>query len=171
MQVTSFGGMACSIAGGLDLFGDRWTLLILRDLMLGLRRHDDIRRSTGIPPTTLSSRLKKLEADGLVARRAYQERPPRQDYVLTEKGRDLWTVILAIAAWGDRHGASGRHAPPMRFVNRATGDDVVLRAVNAKTGAPVELRDLAALPGPGAEETVRRRLALATTEGVQNRGI
>ena len=87
MKPKSFAGMHCSIAGALELIGDRWALLVIRDLSLGLRRYDDLRASTGIPAATLAARLKHLQAAGIVERVRYQERPPRDEYRLTPKGR------------------------------------------------------------------------------------
>ena len=94
--------MRCSIAGALELIGDRWALLIIRDLSLGLSRYDDFRASTGIPAATLAARLRHLTASGIVERVRYQQRPPRDEYRLTPMGRDLWQVSLALREWGDR---------------------------------------------------------------------
>jgi DNA-binding HxlR family transcriptional regulator len=159
MRAKSFAGMTCSIAGALEAIGDRWALLILRDLMLGLSRYDDIQTSTGMPNTTLSERLKHLETHGLIARRQYQDRPPRFEYVLTEKGRDFWRVTLALAQWGDQWDASGAGAPPVEFVDKATGRRVVLAAVDAETGQAVPAQRLEARPGRGADELARWRLS------------
>ena len=92
MKSKSFAGMCCSIAGAMELIGDRWSLLLIRDLFLGLRRYDDLRSNLEIPPATLAARLKHLEASGIVDRVRYQQRPPRDEYQLTAKGRDLWKV-------------------------------------------------------------------------------
>ena len=112
MKSKSFAGMRCSIAGAVELIGDRWSFLLIRDLFFGLSRYDDFRASTGIPAATLAARLKHLEASGIIARVQYQERPPRDEYRLTAKGRDLWKVSLALREWGDRWDASGFGAPP-----------------------------------------------------------
>src|ERR1044072_2297049 len=103
--------MRCSMAGALEAIGDRWALLLIRDLSLGLRRYDELRASTGIPPATLAARLTHLVEGGLVERVRYQERPPRDEYRLTEKGRDLWMVTVALREWGDRWDASGFGVP------------------------------------------------------------
>ena len=95
MRAKSFEGMVCSIATVLDAVGDRWAMLILRDLVLGLRRYDDLRRSTGIANATLADRLRQLEQNGLIERRPYQSGPDRHEYLPTAKGRDI-TGILAI---------------------------------------------------------------------------
>lgn len=158
MKPKSFNGMACSIAGALELLGDQWKLLIVRDLFLGLARHDELLRSTGAPPTTLSSRLRQLEQSGIVEKIPYQNNPPRSEYGLTAKGRTIWPVLQALAQWGDQHDASGRGAPPVEFVDRETGRPVRLALVDAETGRPVAPHQVEPLPGPGADEMVHWRL-------------
>jgi len=98
----SYGLKSCPVARTLDLIGERWTLLILRDLLLqGPRRYQDFQESlAGVAPNTLSARLKELEASGLIARRLYNERPPRLEYYLTEKGRSLGPVMKSLREWG-----------------------------------------------------------------------
>lgn len=95
----------CPVARTLDLIGDRWTILLLRDLLLqGPRRFQDFQNSlTGIAPNTLSARLKSLEDDGLIRRELYNERPPRLEYVLTDKGKSLGPVLKALRDWGKKH--------------------------------------------------------------------
>ncbi len=99
--------MACPVARTLDVVGERWTLLILRDLFLfGPRRFRDLEESlAGIAPNTLSARLQHLEARGILVRRFYSEHPPRADYALTDKGRALGPVLKALKTWGEDHGA------------------------------------------------------------------
>lgn len=159
MRAKSFKGMACSIAGALELVGDRWAFLLLRDLSLGLSRYDEFRQSTDIPPNTLADRLRHLEAGGLVEKRAYQKRPPRHEYVLTDKGRDFWLVIAALAQWGDRWDVSGRGAPPMQLFDGATGRAVRLVAADAETGERVPADRLVTRAGPGADELAEWRFA------------
>src|SRR6476469_5574977 len=107
MRSKSFEGMACSIAGVLEAIGDRWAVLILRDLSLGLRRYEDLRTSTGITNATLSDRLKHLEDNELIERRRYQTGPDRYEYLLTRRGRDIILVIQALAQVGDKWAVSG----------------------------------------------------------------
>ncbi len=99
MKRTSLAGAACPIARTLDVIGEWWTLLIVRDAMVGARRFDDFRRS-GIADNILATRLKRLVEQGVFERRLYQEHPERYEYVLTEKGRDLALVVVAVATWG-----------------------------------------------------------------------
>jgi DNA-binding HxlR family transcriptional regulator len=158
MKSKSFAGMRCSIAGALEAIGDRWAILVLRDLALGLRRYDDLQASLGIPTTTLATRLKHLEAHGLIERVRYRERPPRDEYQLTEKGRGLWKVTTALREWGDRWDASGYGAPTIEVVDRDTGRDVRLALVDPATGQAVPRARVHFRPGPGADEHVRSLL-------------
>jgi DNA-binding HxlR family transcriptional regulator len=101
----TYGLKDCPVARTLDLIGERWTILILRDLFLqGARRYQDFQESlAGVAPNTLSARLQELEAQGLVERKLYSERPPRLEYHLTEKGRSLGPVLKALREWGRKH--------------------------------------------------------------------
>jgi DNA-binding HxlR family transcriptional regulator len=116
-------GQACPVAKSLELVGDRWTLLLVRDMLPGPRRFQDFQQSLpGIPPNILSDRLKRMEEHALATRRFYSDHPPRAEYALTDKGRELGVVVGALAAWGSRH------------VHRQT----VL--VHAECGHPVEIK-------------------------------
>jgi DNA-binding HxlR family transcriptional regulator len=157
MKSKSFDGMACSIAGVLEAIGDRWAVLILRDLSLGLSRYEDLRRSTGVTNATLSDRLKHLEDNELIERRRYQRNPERYEYALTPKGRDIILVIQALAQVGDKWAVSGNAGPPLKFVDRKTGHTVKLAMVD-ETGQRVRAQDLLPQAGPGADELVRWRL-------------
>jgi DNA-binding HxlR family transcriptional regulator len=158
MKARSFAGMRCSIAGALEHIGDRWALLLIRDLSLGLNRFEDLRASTGIPAATLASRLKHLVSSGIVERVPYNERPPRLEYQLTPKGRDLWKVSVALREWGDRWDASGFGAPTVEMVDRETGRPLTLSLVDAETGQAVPNNRATLRPGPGADDQVRRLL-------------
>src|SRR3982750_968444 len=94
-----FAAMHCSIARTAGVIADPWTLLVLRDLFLGVNRYEELRRDLGIATNMLADRLERLVADGLAERRRYQERPPRDEYLLTARGRDLFTVALTVMAW------------------------------------------------------------------------
>jgi len=158
MKSKSFDGMACSIAGVLEAIGDRWAVLILRDLSLGLRRYEDLRRSTGVTNATLSDRLKHLEDNELIERRRYQTNPERYQYFLTPKGRDTILVMQALLQVGDKWAVSGNAGPPLKFVDRKTGHAVRLAMVDNETGQRVKTRDLQPQAGPGADELIRWRL-------------
>jgi DNA-binding HxlR family transcriptional regulator len=93
----------CSIAGALDVIGEKWSLLVVRELFLGVRRFNDIAANTGAPRDILTARLRRLEELGVLERRQYDERPPRFEYVLTPAGKDLRPVIWALMDWGNKH--------------------------------------------------------------------
>jgi len=158
MRSKSFEGMACSIAGVLEAIGDRWAVLILRDLSLGLSRYEDLRRSTGVTNATLSDRLKHLEENELIERRRYRLNPDRYEYLLTPKGRDTILVMQALAQVGDKWAVSGTAGAPLKFVDRKTGRTVKLAMVDKETGQRVRAQDLLPQEGPGADELVRWRL-------------
>jgi DNA-binding HxlR family transcriptional regulator len=158
MRSKTFDGMVCSIAGALDAVGDRWAMLILRDLGLGLCRYEDLRKSTGVTHATLSDRLKHLEANGLIDRRLYQTGPDRYEYELTRKGADMILVIQALAQVGDKWQIATDKGPPLKFVNRNSGRPVRLALVDEKSGEVVRLRDVRPQAGPGADDLVRWRL-------------
>lgn len=161
MRSKGFDGMVCSIAGVLAAVGDRWGFLILRDLVCGLTRYEDFRQSMGVTNATLSDRLKHLEANGVVERRPYQTNPERFDYILTQKGWGIGSVMAVLAQIGDQVDVSGASAPPMKFVNRKTGAEVGWAYVDRDTGDVVSLEDLTIEAGPGADDLVRWRLARA----------
>jgi DNA-binding HxlR family transcriptional regulator len=103
MQRKSFGNMQCPIARSLERVGEWWSILILRDAFHGLRRFDEFQKNLAIAPNTLTRRLNALVESGLLERRRYSERPPRDEYVLTERGRDFRPVLWALLAWGNKH--------------------------------------------------------------------
>lgn len=107
----------CSISRSLEVVGERWSLLIVRDVFLGLRRFDDLHASLGITRSVLSTRLDHLVAEGVLERRQYQSRPDRYEYVATSKGLELWPVLMQLLDWGDRHYA-GETGPP-RLIEHA----------------------------------------------------
>ena len=93
----------CSITDALSLVGDRYALLVVREMRYGITRFQDLARTTGAPRDVLTARLRKLEASGIITRRRYSDRPPRYEYLLTDAGRDLQPILLALKEWGDRH--------------------------------------------------------------------
>jgi DNA-binding HxlR family transcriptional regulator len=151
--------MACSIAGALEAVGDRWGFLLLRDLTLGLARYDEFQRSTGMPAQTLADRLRHLELSGLIVRRRYQERPPRDEYALTPKGRDFWRVLTALREWGDRWEAHAGDGPPLELVDETTGHRAQLALVDVRTGEAIPAERLETRPGPGADALMEFRLS------------
>jgi DNA-binding HxlR family transcriptional regulator len=136
MQRKSFSGMQCPIARGLEHVGEWWSILILRDAFRGRTRFDEFSESLGIAPNMLTRRLNALVEAGLLARRRYSERPPRDEYVLTERGRDFRPVLLALLAFGNKHFPPDDRA--IRIVNTETGAEVDPLLVDPATGRPIE---------------------------------
>jgi len=135
MRRKSFADMNCSVARSLDVVGDPWTLLIVRDLFRRIGRFGDLQASLGIPRNTLTARLNDLVDSGIVQRVEYQSRPPRYDYTLTAKGRALGPVILTLMAWGDQWADKGE--PLVVTVERATGRRITPIFVDEQTGIPI----------------------------------
>jgi DNA-binding HxlR family transcriptional regulator len=158
MKSKSFDGMVCSIARALETIGDRWAILILRDLSLGLSRYEDLRQSSGITNATLSDRLKHLEGNDLIERRQYQSNPARYEYFLTRKGKEIRLLTQALVQIGDKWAVAEDQRPPLRFVDRKTGRAVKLALVDAETEETVKTRDVIPHEGPGADDLIRWRL-------------
>ncbi|HTZ08113.1 MAG TPA: helix-turn-helix domain-containing protein, partial [Acidimicrobiales bacterium] len=119
MQRKSFAAMDCSVAQCLEVVGEWWSMLIVRDALLGVTRFDQFQRRLGIARNILRQRLATLVEEGVMIRVPYSDHPPRFDYRLTDKGRDLWPVIDAMRQWGDRHAAPD--GPPLRLVHLGCG--------------------------------------------------
>jgi DNA-binding HxlR family transcriptional regulator len=136
MQRTSFNEMRCPIARSLEHVGDWWNILILRDAFRGVTRFDGFRESLGVAPNILTRRLKGLVESGLLERRRYSERPPRDEYILTPRGRDFRPVLLGLLTWGNQH------FPPdggrTQIVDTLTGEPADPVLVDRKTGRPIE---------------------------------
>ena len=150
MGRTSFSQMSCSVARTLEVIGDPWTPLVVRDLTIGLSRFDTIQRNLGISRKVLTQRLSTLIEHGVVERSPYQEHPVRYDYWLTEKGADLAMVLLAMTAWGDRW-SFGEDGPPLLFRHESCGE--ITRPVMACSQCGEQLTPLTVtpLPGPSAQ--------------------
>lgn len=157
MKRTRFADMPCPIARGLDRVGEWWNLLIIRDALYGLTRFDQFQTSLGIAPAMLTRRLNALVDDGLLERRRYSERPPRDEYVLTDRGRELKPVLQALAAWGNRHFAP--EGPHVVTVNSETGERAEPVLVDKISGRPMSDPVFVVRPGPAASEATRRRFA------------
>jgi len=141
----------CNIAGALAIVGEKWTFLVLREAFNGIRRFDDMQRRTGAPRQVLSSRLSHLVAEGILRKSPYQEpgQRPRSEYRLTEKGIDLFPVIAALLAWGDKH-ASAPGGPTVLLTHRDCGAAVGLQLACADGHLLGSARDVTPVPGPGA---------------------
>jgi DNA-binding HxlR family transcriptional regulator len=149
----------CPVARTVERVGDAWTLMILRDAFHGLTRFDQFQRSLGVAPNILTRRLASLVDAGLLERRRYSERPPRDEYVLTALGRDFWPVLVAMMAFGNRNFAAEGLAS--RLVDAETGQEVEPVLVDASTGRPLTPDEFKFAPGPAADAAMRARLAFA----------
>ena len=132
MRRKSFGSMQCPIARSLERVGEWWSILILRDAFHGLKRFDEFQENLGIAPNMLTRRLKALVEAGLLERRRYRERPPRDEYLLTQAGRDFRPVLWALLAWGNRHFAP--EGPSVVVVDTETGEAADPVLVDRRTG-------------------------------------
>ena len=140
MDTEKFSTGACPIARGLAIVGDAWSMLILRDAGFGLTRFDQFRASLGIAPNILARRLQKLTEAGLLTKTRYSDKPPREEYVLTEAGRDFLPVLQVVGAWGRRHNGEG--AALSYSVDAETGARIEPVVVDRVSGAPVGSRPL-----------------------------
>ena len=145
MLKRDYEGQNCSIARALEVVGDRWTLLVIRDIGLGHHRFDELLGSLGVASNVLTDRLNRLVAEGVLDRVRYSERPERFEYHLTKKGRELGLALLALMQWGDHYLSE---KPPRIARRRSDQSPVTVRLV-AKDGSPVAPGDLELLPGPG----------------------
>lgn len=130
----------CSIARTLEVVGERWALLAVREVFLGTHRFDEMVRNTGAPRDTLTARLKGLVEAGVLERRLYNEHPPRYEYRLTKAGRDLYPVILSLLRWGDEH-LAGEDGPPLRLSHHGE-HRLVPELTCAECGEPVRPREV-----------------------------
>jgi DNA-binding HxlR family transcriptional regulator len=157
MRRTRFSEWPCSIARTVDLTGDWWTPLVMREAFYGARRFEQFQSQLGLSRNVLAQRLERLVEEGLLKRLPYQERPLRHEYRLTEKGRDFFTVLAAMMRWGDRW-LAGDAGPPIELRDRESGEQVQLEVVDSKTGEPVDIRRVVATPGPGLPKQLARQL-------------
>lgn len=144
MGRTDFSAMQCSVARTLEVIGERWSLLILRDAFYGVRRFDDFQRDLGIARNVLTNRLGELVAHGVFARHEYQQHPPRFEYRLTAKGRDLLPIVLAMMRWGDRWATDD--GPPVTLTHRTCGAVTDPLVTCSHCGEILELGSLRANP-------------------------
>jgi DNA-binding HxlR family transcriptional regulator len=153
MRWQEIGETRCSIARCLSVVGDRWTLLILREAFLGTRRFEDFQRHLGVTRHRLADRLRRLVKSDVLDRVPYQDRPRRFEYRLTEKGLDLYPVIVSLMRWGDRW-MTGQEEPPVKLVHRSCGHAMTPELVCPECGEAVHLHDVEALMSPAL---LRRR--------------
>lgn len=139
MRRTRFDNSHCPIARVTDLFGDWWTPLVLRDAMYGITKFDDFQHELGVSRAVLSARLTRLVDEGLMEKVAYQERPVRHEYVLTEKGRAAWSVLAVMWRYGEDHMWEGDEKPLVELTHRKTREPVRPMVIDETTGDPIDL--------------------------------
>ena len=171
MRWNDIGDLTCSVARSLSVVGDRWTLLVLRNAFLGMRRFEDFQRDLGTTRHRLADRLRKLVSNGILERVRYQERPARFEYRLTEKGRDLYPIMVSLTRWGDRWMA-GKDGAPVELVHKACGKTTMPSLACPECGEHVGARDMIARPGPAlraklSKEREARGLSRATRSGAR----
>jgi DNA-binding HxlR family transcriptional regulator len=138
----------CSIARTLSVLGERWTLLVLRQSFLGVKRFGDFQATLGIARNTLTDRLNMLVEEGILERRPYQQRPLRHEYKLTRKGRDLYPVLVSLMSWGDRYNADD--GPPVLLIHEGCGHEADPHLTCSHCGEEIDAREMRPVPGPGA---------------------
>jgi DNA-binding HxlR family transcriptional regulator len=159
MAIEALARQNCSIARPLSVLGERWTLLVLTELFLGRRRFDEIQAERGIASNVLSARLATLVDEGIAERHRYSEHPERFEYRLTDKGRELMPVMLALVRWGDKHMA-GPTGPPVETVHTGCGHAFHMVPTCSHCGEEIQPRTVYARMGPGASPEQRRRAKL-----------
>lgn len=152
MERKSFADMHCSVAQCLEVVGEWWSMLIVRDAFLGVTRFDDFQDRLGISRNILNQRLNHLVDAGVLTKVPYSERPRRYDYRLTDKGRDLWPVLTAMRQWGDQHAAPD--GPPLVMVHKGCGHEVDAVMTCSSCGEQLAARQVTARRGPGAVEPI-----------------
>jgi DNA-binding HxlR family transcriptional regulator len=146
MLKRDYAGQDCSIARALEIVGERWTLLIVRDAFLGLRRFDEFQENLGIARNVLADRLNRLVEEGILERVRYSERPERYEYRLTAKGRELNIALAGLRQWGDKYLSS----KPPRLMRRKSDKKTVVAALVAKGADVLHAEEVETVPGPGA---------------------
>jgi DNA-binding HxlR family transcriptional regulator len=149
MERKSFATMDCSVAQCLEVIGEWWSMLIVRDAFMGVTRFEDFQGRLGISRNILRERLNSLMDAGVMVRVPYSEHPPRYDYRLTQKGRDLWPVLTAMRQWGDAYAAPS--GPPIELVHKDCGEATHAELSCAWCGERLTYKNVRAVPGPGRD--------------------
>lgn len=163
MRRTSFSDMSCPIARSLDLIGEWWTLLIIREAFWGSRRFGEFEANLGIAPNVLSQRLMRLVEGGILEVVSESQNGRALEYRLTPKGIELSPILVALAQWGDRNLARPE-GPATHIVERATGQEVAPITLMSASGRPLSPKEIAVVAGPGASPKERERLAKTRTQ-------
>lgn len=159
--------MQCPVARSLERVGEWWSILILRDAVYGSKRFDEFQRNLEIAPNMLTRRLNALVKAGLLKRQRYSDKPPRYEYVLTEKGRDFRPVLVALLAWGNKHFAP--EGPSVLLADAQTGAIADPITVDRVSGRPIPGPGFTVIPGPAASERTRQRLVRAANHAASRK--
>jgi DNA-binding HxlR family transcriptional regulator len=157
MKRKSFGNLQCPVARSLERIGEWWSILILRDAVYGLKRFDEFQKSLDIAPNMLTRRLNALVKGGLLKRQRYSDKPPRYEYLLTDRGRDFRPVLAVLLAWGNKHFAP--EGASVLLVNSQTHEIAEPIVVDRVSGKPIPGPGYSLVPGPAADADMRERLA------------
>ncbi|MEQ8747574.1 helix-turn-helix domain-containing protein [Pyruvatibacter sp.] len=149
MRRTSFANSECTLACSLEIIGEWWSMLIIREALTGFTRFEDFRERLGIARNILTRRLRHLESHGILERRKYQERPARYEYVLTQKGKELGTAVMALAQWGNKWKIAGDTPAPVRFHSADTGAPLEVQMIDTGTNRPVHYKSVVVTPPDG----------------------
>jgi DNA-binding HxlR family transcriptional regulator len=150
-------GQICSIARSLELVGERWSLLVVREIFHGRRKFSEMQRSLGVARNVLTSRLQNMVDEGILERRPYSERPERYEYFLTEKGLDLWPVMISLMHWGDKHEPMADGPPSIVVHKGECGGEIDDRRICTKCGKALTVREARAIDGPGMKAAAAAR--------------
>ncbi len=142
MRRTRFEDAVCPIARTTDLMGDWWTPMVMREAFLGRRRFDEFQKALSVSRGVLAKRLSRLVVEGLLEKLAYEDRPPRFEYVLTEKGRAFYSVLAAMWRFGEDWLWEEGSESPLQLFDRETGEPIAPRVVNERTGVPIDVRQM-----------------------------
>jgi DNA-binding HxlR family transcriptional regulator len=152
MERKSFSEMDCSVAQCLEVVGEWWSMMIVRDTFMGVTRFEDFQKRLGISRNILRERLNSLVEAGVLERVPYSEHPPRYDYKLTQKGKDLWPILTAMRQWGDQYAAPS--GPPVELVHRSCGETTHAEMSCAWCGERLTYRNVKAIAGPGRDDRI-----------------
>lgn len=149
MRRTSFANSDCTLACSLEIIGEWWTMLIIREALGGYRRFEDFRERLGIARNILTRRLRHLEAHGILERVQYQDRPPRYEYVLTQKGKELGVALMALTQWGNKWKTAGDKPAPITFSSAISGAPLEVRIIDTATDESVYYKSVVVTPADG----------------------
>jgi DNA-binding HxlR family transcriptional regulator len=161
MLGNEYEGQVCSIARTLEMVGERWTILVIREVFNGNRRFSEMQRSLGVARNVLTARLQRLVDEDILERRPYSERPERYEYFLTEKGLDLWPVMTALMQWGDKYEPLPDGRPSIVVHKGECGGEIDDRRICTKCGKPLTVREARAIEGPGMKAATKSLKAAA----------